>query len=78
MDGIDDFDDESAGPEEGDIVTEDHVNFCQDGKRVLSVRDGDDWQDADRQHMEADRFWPNVWWVSDHGNAHRLNVYEEA
>lgn len=21
------------------------------------------------QRMDAERFWPSVWWVSDHGNA---------
>jgi hypothetical protein len=78
MAGIDDFDDEPNEPEEGDLVTEDHVNFYQDGKRVLRVRDGDDWQDAVRQHMEADRFWPDVWWISDHGNPHLLNISQEA
>jgi hypothetical protein len=78
MDGIDDFDDEPTEPEEGDIVTEDHVNFYQDGKRVLRVRDGDDWQDAVRQYMEADRFWPNVWWISDHGNPYLLSIPQEA
>jgi hypothetical protein len=21
------------------------------------------------EHMEQEQYWPNIWWVSDHGNA---------
>ena len=27
-----------------------------------------------RQDMEAERFWPAVWWVSDHGNSWLVDV----
>lgn len=22
-----------------------------------------------KEHMEEQQFWPNIWWVSDHGNS---------
>lgn len=28
-------------------------------------------EDAIRAYMDGDQFWPNVWTISDHGNAHR-------
>jgi len=24
--------------------------------------------------MDADRYWPDAWFISDHGNPHRLNL----
>jgi len=24
-------------------------------------------------HMEANKFWPGIWWVSDHGNAWQID-----
>jgi hypothetical protein len=28
-----------------------------------------------REAMDADRYWPDAWFISDHGNAHRLNLW---
>ena len=27
-----------------------------------------------REAMDADRYWPDAWFISDHGNPHRLNL----
>jgi hypothetical protein len=29
-----------------------------------------------REAMDADRYWPDVWFISDHGNSHRLNLWQ--
>jgi hypothetical protein len=28
-----------------------------------------------REAMDADRCWPDAWFISDHGNPHRLNLW---
>lgn len=64
-------------PEEGDWVTYDHSNFYEYGtnRRVLYV-DPDattkEMWGRIRLKMNADSFFPNVWFVSDHGNAHLM------
>ncbi len=58
-------DTEDAEPEEGDITTEDHEHWFQYGKPYHT---GD--YPSLKAKMDADKFWPNVFWVSDHGNAH--------
>lgn len=79
VDEDDDEDDdgyhEPDEPEEGDITTEDHVTFYQYGKKWLTVsRDADDeemWS-AINAKMKKEGFFPNVWFISDHGNAHLM------
>lgn len=60
-------------PEEGDYFTEDHGRFYQYGKVVVEVDKDDDWRPAVRKHMEQEKFYPNVWFVSDHGNYHLMS-----
>lgn len=64
---------------EGDYVTEDYIHFYQYGKLVLTIPmvdefSPDDWTSHIKQHMEENNFYPNVWWVSDHGNANLLSL----
>ncbi len=72
---------EAQEPEEGDWVTEDHVTFCQHEyprawqHRVVVPKD-QDYKTVLRARMEMDEFWPNVWFVSDHGNWHPMNLEE--
>jgi hypothetical protein len=54
-------------PEEGDITTEDHTRWFQDGRLYF---EGD--EAGLKARMDADKFWPNVWFISDHGNAHLI------
>jgi hypothetical protein len=61
-------------PEEGDYTTEDHQHFYQYGKLVVEVAEDEDWQPYVKAHMEASKFFPNVFWISDHGNAHLLSL----
>ena len=66
------FDDE---PTEDDITTEDHATFYQYGKvwlkldRDLSTEEM--WKAIELQ-MKKDNFFPSVWSISDHGNAHLM------
>ena len=60
----------SDEPLEGDITTEDHEHWYSYGKLVV---EGDE-HDV-RAYMEKSKFWPDVWWISDHGNAHRITDF---
>lgn len=55
---------EPGEPEEGDITTHDEERWFQDGKLYFT---GD--RKGLRARMDVDGFWPNVWVISDHGNA---------
>ena len=61
-------------PEGGDIATEDHIHWYQYGKLVLTVGIDNDHNAALRKHMADNNFWPDVWWISDHGNANLLTL----
>lgn len=55
----------------GDIYTGDHCKFYQHGKLVVTVpADTSDvgmWH-ALEDYMEAEGYWTDVWFISDHGN----------
>lgn len=36
-----------------------------------------DCESALRAYMDRVRFWPDVWFISDHGNAHRIDLSEQ-
>lgn len=55
---------EPSEPEEGDITTHDEKHWLQHGKPYFT---GD--REGLKAKMDADKFWPNVWVISDHGNA---------
>jgi hypothetical protein len=40
----------------------------------VNVKDLDDHCEALRAYMDREQFWPDVWFVSDHGNAHRIDL----
>ena len=67
---------EPTEPEEGDWTTEDHKRFYSYGKLILDVSGQelteDKLWDAIVAQMNRDKFWPNVWFISDHGNAHLM------
>lgn len=72
--------DEFSKPEEGDITTEDHARFFQYGKLWLEIDKDIDTREmnaAIRHKMDQDQFWPNIWFISDHGNAHLMSVGPE-
>ncbi len=59
-------------PQEGDYTTPDHRKFYQYGKLVLNLDEDADHVAEVKKHMERNKFWPDVWFISDHGNAHRI------
>lgn len=75
----DDNDDETepTEPEEGDYTTTDHKHFYQYGKLVLDLDEDDDHIAALNAHMDREQFWPNAWFISDHGNAHLMTLVPE-
>jgi hypothetical protein len=73
--------DEDLEPEEGDYTTTDHIDWHQYGKLVLTTADAEDrYSPADdgyarvKAHMDREKFWPNAWFISDHGNAHLIDL----
>jgi hypothetical protein len=68
--------DENVEPEfdgeAGDISTEDHENWYQHGKLYVKGN----IQDV-KLKMEQDKFYPNVFFISDHGNAHLIKHWEK-
>ncbi len=65
---------EDSEPSEDDYTTGDHVHFYQNGKLAFTVPADGDHVAALRAHMEQEQFWPNCWFVSDHGNAHLIDL----
>jgi hypothetical protein len=61
-------------PEEDDYTTTDHVHFYQSGKLAVTVPEGRSIAKRLRGHMEQTGYWPNVWFISDHGNAHLMTL----
>ncbi len=72
MDAQEDCDD----PQDDDYTSSDHVNWYQNGKLVLTVPGGaeGDHVQALRAHMEETGWFPNAWFISDHGNAHLIDL----
>lgn len=62
-------------PEEGDYTTEDYRHFYQYGKLAVTTTPETFEQDL-RAHMEQENFYPDVWVISDHGNAHLITLGE--
>ena len=73
---------EEESPEEGDYIIE-----CTGSKIIISkyndsppwrhiVKDGDDIKKIISDEMEREKFWPNIWNLSDHGNL-SLTTLEE-
>ena len=61
-------------PQEGDYTTEDHQKFYQYGKLVLELDEDADHVAELKKHMETEQFFPDAWFISDHGNAHRIEL----
>ena len=69
-----DHEEECDEPQEGDYTTNDYCRWYQYGKLVLSLSPGKDHLKAVRQHMEQEQFWPDAYYVSDHGNTVLLDL----
>lgn len=66
---------EPTEPEEGDWVTDDYIKFREFGiHRFFNVPPGERWQHTVSARMQKESFWPNVWFLSDHGNYELLSL----
>jgi len=72
----DDVDTDVTEPEEDDYTSEDHCKWYQYGKLVLDLKPEDDHVTALRAHMDAAKFWPNCFVISDHGNVCQIDMSE--
>ncbi len=68
-----DEDEEADEPQEGDYTTADHRKWFQYGRLVLDLAEDADHLKALAEHMKAGNYYPSVWFISDHGNAHRID-----
>ena len=73
-DDEDEDEDEDGKPDEDDYILDYKGNVVQYGKRLAHFAEDDDAIDFIREHMESEKFWPNVWQLSDHGNYHLLSL----
>jgi hypothetical protein len=69
-DAVQEWETEAYGPQDDDITTEDGNTFYQSGELVVDATDDDSPWPALEAYMNGQQYWPNVWFVSDHGNAH--------
>lgn len=69
---------EPDGPQEGDLVTEDRTTFREVGRNgvAFTVEGGEaeDVEVAIQAWMTENSYYPNVWFISDHGNAHLMEI----
>lgn len=68
------LDNEPFEPEDGDLTTADHIHFYSDGKLAFTVGDDENMADAIYDWMNEEGYHPNVWFISDHGNAHPIEL----
>ena len=76
-----DEEEEPLRPEEGDLVTEDHVKFYQYGnwrhRPAFEVKDGEDVYARIKEYQDDQKFWGTVWFLSDHGDYYFLITDQE-
>jgi|SRR5947209_3115840 len=61
-------------PSEEDLVTADYRHWYSPGyHRVQVETDPENWREEILAYMERQGFWPDCWFISDHGNAHLLS-----
>lgn len=83
-----DYPEEPDEPQEEDLVTNDYVTFWRHGmsdrQPVIMVpidaegfESGKTWQQCVREYMERTQFWPDIWFISDHGNYVLLSLEDK-
>jgi hypothetical protein len=65
---------EAGGPGDGDWVTSDYATFyAHDGSDSFETTP-DTWREDLEAHMEAEGFWPNVWYQGERGDYNLLDM----
>lgn len=74
-------DEEEYKTQEDDYYTQDYRHFFQYRKLVVTVpmkntdkNIPDDWRPYVKEHMEQERFWPNVWFQGERGVLDLLSI----
>ena len=71
---------EAEGPDEGDYAVETTgrgLSVSEVGGKFLGMaRDWDEAETMIRNHQRGSNFYPSVWNVSDHGNAHLVGDWK--
>jgi hypothetical protein len=65
-------------PDDDAITTEDHRTFYQYGKVVFVLDEEEDVEAGIARELDRLNFWPDVFFISDHGNAHLIHYSEGA
>jgi len=66
-------------PEEGDYIIESRVRgkdiiYKKDGKWRYEIQENDDIYTIISEEMEREKYWPDVWTLSDHGNLEMITL----
>lgn len=64
------------GPDDDSITSTDHCRWYQYGKLVLDIPIEADHVKELRDYMDRAQFWVDAYFISDHGNAHRIDLSE--
>lgn len=65
---------ERNGPTDGDYVTHDYKEFYEFEGDDFVVTDADHWQEDLKAVMDANMYWPNVWYQGERGDWNLLDV----
>jgi len=72
-----DMDDLQLGPESGDYISRDGVNWYLNGELVITLEAEDDHRAELRNHMNTNAHWPNAWFVPSYGQPTMIDVWED-
>ena len=50
------------------------VGVSQSGQFLGQFPEMDEALAFVREHMDGAQYWPDIWWVSDHGNAWQIDL----
>ncbi len=70
-------DQEALGPQDEDITTEDHHHFYYLGRCIVTVDEDVEWEPYVGAWCKQHGYFPNVWSISDHGNACLISVSDD-
>lgn len=69
-----------TSPDEGDIVTSDYLKFYEYGLQHkgprVECREGERWAHAVLAYCDDEKYWPNVWFINERGDADPIDMFE--
>ena len=67
------YEQDCEAPTEDDYTSTDYTRWYQYGKLVL-ITNVETCETELKSHMDKESFWPNAWFISDHGNHIQLEL----